>query len=350
VSPTVGYIVFGGGTVSIWVTAGAGCAWSARTEAPWLTIESGTSGTGTGAIIVSVAANGEASDRDGTVTVADQSVKLVQQGRTPCSYAVAPAEVTVGAEGGTGSVTIAAPSHCGWTASSDGWITLGVTSGSGNATVSYTVSAWTGTTGRSGEIRVEGQRVTIRQSRDPRTCAYTVSPTEFVLHWHHEGGDIRVTTDAGCTWTIRDTADWLSTPGAESRTGSDTARFVASVYLSDATRRAPIEIRWPAATAGQNVWVTQEGCRYGAGPSSFTFTAAGGNGMVTVVTQPVSPSCNLGCPWTAEPSAPWIRILSGSPGTGDNPFRFEVAPNTGAARSGTVRVGGQTVVVTQAGA
>jgi hypothetical protein len=338
-----------GGTVTITVTTGAGCAWSARTDAAWLTIQSGASGTGPGTISVAAGANADASAREATVTVAEQSVKLTQPGRTPCTYVVAPGDVRVGSEGGAGTVTITAPSHCAWTASSDAWIALSVTSGSGDATLNYTVAGWTGTSERSGEVRVEGQRVRIRQSRDPRTCVYTVSPTEFVLHWHDEGGDIRVTTDADCAWTIGESTDWLSTTGAASRTGSNTAHFATGAYLVDATRRAPIEIRWQTATAGQNVWITQEGCRYGAGPSSFTFTAAGGTGRVTVVTQPVTSSCRIGCPWTAESTATWIRITSGSPGSGDDEFRFQVDANTGGARSGTIRVGGQTVTIAQSG-
>ncbi len=342
---------FEGGTASITVSTAAACTWSARSESPWVTIQSGASGTGPGTVALAVAANAEASAREGTVLVAGQSMRLTQQGRAPCDYSLAPDGARFDADGGSGSLALTTAAHCAWTATtSDGWISLTVASGTGSGAVNYTVAGWSGDDERAGTIRVGTAVTTIRQSRDLRTCRYVVTPTEFVLHWHGEGGDIHVSTDSDCTWTVADSADWISTPGAESHTGSGTAVFVTSIYLVNGTRRAPVEIRWPTATEGQNVWVTQEGCRYGAYPTSLTFAAGGGSEHVYVVTQPVTVNCNLGCPWTAEPAASWIRIASGSPGSGDDRFRVEVgANNSGVARSGTIRVGGQTITVSQAG-
>lgn len=339
-----------GGAASISVSTGASCAWSARTDATWVTIQSGASGTGPGTIALAIAANVEPAAREGTVIVADQSVKLSQQGRAPCEYAIAPADARFDADGGPGLVTVTAPPHCAWTAaSSDPWVALAVTAGTGAGVVHYTVAEWSGAAERTATIRVADTNIAIRQSRDPHTCAYSVTPIDLVLHWHGPGGQIQITTDADCAWTARSTVDWLQLSGATSRSGPGVLQFDAPSYTADATRRAPLEIRWPAPSAGQNVWVTQEGCRYGAYPSSVTVAAAGGSEYINVLTQPISPSCSLGCPWSAEPSASWIRIASGSPGSGDDRFRFEVGPNTGAARSATIRVGGQTVMITQAG-
>jgi hypothetical protein len=341
---------FQGGAVSISVSTAAGCAWTARADAEWVTIQSGASGTGPGTIAISVGANPDASSRDSLVAISDQSVKLTQQGRTPCTYALTPDDARFGPEGGAGQVTIAAPSHCAWTAgSSDAWIAFVVASGTGDGVVSFTVAAWSGTAERSATIRVEDQTVSVRQSRDPRACVYAVTPVELVLHWHGPGGQVTVTTDADCTWTVGANADWLEVSGPRSRRGSGAVQFISDALTSDSTRRATIELRWPTPSAGQNVRVTQEGCRYGVYPQTVAFPAAGGTGSINVLTQPISPSCSLGCPWTAEPSASWIRIASGSPGSGDNPFHIEVSPNTGAARSGTIRVAGHTVTISQAG-
>ena len=342
---------FEGGTASIVVSTGAACSWTAQAGSSWVTIQSGASGTGPGTITLAISSNADASAREATVVVAGQSVRLTQQGRAACDYAISPDAARFDAGGGTGSVAVTTAAHCAWTATtSEAWITFTSAAGTGSGVVNYSVAGWSGSDDeRTGTIRVAGAVATVRQSRDPRTCTYTVTPTEIVLHWHGEGGDIRVSTDADCTWTVRDSADWISTPGAESRTGSATAHFVTSIYTMDATRRAPVEIRWPTPSQGQNVWVTQEGCRYGAYPTSLAFAAGGGSDYVNVLTQPVTAACNLGCPWTAEPSASWIRIASGSPGSGDDRFRVEVGPNTGAARSGTIRVGSQTITVSQAG-
>ncbi len=341
---------FQGGATSIAVSTAATCAWTARSDAEWVVIQSGASGTGPGTIAVTVVANPDAGAREASVSVAEQSVKLTQQGRTPCTYAIAPDNARFESDGGTGSITITAASHCAWTAvSSDAWIALAAAAGTGDGVVTYTVSAWTGDAERSATIRVEGQAVTIRQARDPRTCAYAVTPVDVVLHWHGPGGEIRVTTDADCTWTVRAAADWLDVSGAGSRSGSGVAQFSADPLTADSTRRAAVELRWPTPSAGQNVWITQEGCRYGAYPAAVNVPAAGGSEYINVLTQPISASCSLGCTWTAVPSASWIRVAAGSPGAGDDRFRVEIGPNTGGARTGTIRVGGQTITIAQAG-
>jgi hypothetical protein len=57
VSPTSGSIGSAGGQLTVQLSTLAGCAWSATTDAPWLTIIAGASGNGNGAIGMSVAAN-----------------------------------------------------------------------------------------------------------------------------------------------------------------------------------------------------------------------------------------------------------------------------------------------------
>ena len=53
------------------------------------------------------------------------------------------------------------------------------------------------------------------------------------------------------------------------------------------------------------------------------------------------------CPWTATSQAAWLTILDNAKSTGSGSFDVAVAPNTGAARSGTVTVNGQTVEIDQ---
>src|SRR5438132_7879597 len=57
-----------GGNTSIAVTTQAGCPWTAGSNAAWVTITAGTSGSGTGSVSYSVAANPDATQRTGTLT------------------------------------------------------------------------------------------------------------------------------------------------------------------------------------------------------------------------------------------------------------------------------------------
>ncbi|HEX8456526.1 MAG TPA: M36 family metallopeptidase [Pyrinomonadaceae bacterium] len=67
-------------TSSVSVTAGAGCNWTAVSNAAFLTITAGASGTGSGTVSYSVAANTGTTSRTGTLTIAGQTFTVSQSG------------------------------------------------------------------------------------------------------------------------------------------------------------------------------------------------------------------------------------------------------------------------------
>jgi sugar lactone lactonase YvrE len=95
------------------------------------------------------------------------------------------------------------------------------------------------------------------------------------------------------------------------------------------------------ATGPQYFPGSQSQCTYALSPSSYALNAAGNTGSLTVT--PTSSSCA----WTVSTTNPWITITSGSSGTGTGTVTYSVAANSGAARTGTMSIGGQTFTVTQ---
>ena len=74
--------VGGGGTVN--VTAAAGCNWSASSNAGFLTITGGASGSGNGNVSYTVTSNPEVLGRSGTLTIAGQTFTVIQSaGQVP---------------------------------------------------------------------------------------------------------------------------------------------------------------------------------------------------------------------------------------------------------------------------
>ena len=70
-------------------------------------------------------------------------------------------------------------------------------------------------------------------------------------------------------------------------------------------------------------------CRYSVTPAGLpSFAASGGTGSFQITT-------SANCAWSASSLVPWITITSGS-GTGSGTVNFNVAPNTGPARSGQI--------------
>jgi Zn-dependent metalloprotease len=82
ISPTSASYAAGGGTGSVSVTATAGCAWTAASNAAFISITSGSSGTGSGTVSYSVAANTGTTSRTGTLTIAGQTFTVTQAGTT----------------------------------------------------------------------------------------------------------------------------------------------------------------------------------------------------------------------------------------------------------------------------
>lgn len=340
-----------GGAGSLTIATSSSCSWTAVSDSPWVTVGS-ASGTGAATIQFSVAANDATASRRATITVGGQAVPVNQDARAACEYAVSPSSLDIIAAGSAATLTVSAASGCAWTATSpDGWVAVGSPgAGSGNGTVSLAIQSNTATSERTSTLTVAGRPVLVRQaaaSAPQPACEYSVSPVDSVVHWHATGVTLNISSSAGCSWTITTSDPWLSVDRG-SGTGSATIFVNFSQFTEDATRRAAVQVRWPTPTAGQNSWVNQQGCRYGVAPST-SFPAAGGTTMVTVVTQPVSESCSIGCPWTAVSNASWIHVTSSMPRAGDDAFSYQVDANGGAARVGTITVAGKTHTVSQAG-
>lgn len=83
------------------------------------------------------------------------------------------------------------------------------------------------------------------------------------------------------------------------------------------------------------------GCTYALTPTSANVTRGGASGTVTV-------TAGGGCQWSATSNVPWITLTSGAGGTGPGVVTYQVAPNPGPPRTGTVTIAGQSFTVRQA--
>jgi len=98
------------------------------------------------------------------------------------------------------------------------------------------------------------------------------------------------------------------------------------------------------STGNLGKWLnTASSCLYAISPTSKSFGPIGGNGAVAV-----GPSSQT-CTWTASESLSWVSIYSGSSGTGNGAAYYNVLPNTGVTRSGTITVAGKTHTIIQTG-
>jgi hypothetical protein len=352
VTPASASVPASGGTTTVHVDTAASCSWTARPEASWISL-SATAGSGPADIVVTVSANDRSELRSGLITIADKNMSIRQDGKAAvsCEYALDPQSQTFGPDAGHGRISVQTDQACGWTATaSDSWLTIRTGSGTGPGAIEYEFPANSGIAQRETRITVGDRSATVRQDAPAaEPCSYSVDPTSSRMHWHGGTLDVRLTTGVSCTWTAASGGSWLELLSPGSGSGATTIAARVGSFTEDSTRSAPIEVRWPTPTAGQNVWIAQEGCRYAITGDKFkTFSAEGGRADAYVIEQAVSIDCNIPCTWTAEPTVSWIRIVSGSPGAGYDRFTYEVLANTtGAPRSGAIRVMGQVLSITQ---
>jgi len=79
ISPTRTNFPKAGGTGSVAVKTATGCPWTAVSNASWITVTDGASGSGPGTVRYSVAAyTGRPRNRNGTMTIAGQTFTVKQ--------------------------------------------------------------------------------------------------------------------------------------------------------------------------------------------------------------------------------------------------------------------------------
>ena len=156
------------------VTTTAGCAWTATSNVPWLTLTTGASGNGGGTVGYNVAVN-TGSARNGTLSIAGHTFTVSQAAPTPsCTYSIDPTSVNVAAGAAPGpSVTVTTTAGCTWAATSNvQWLTVTAgASGNGGGTVGYNVAANTGSA-RNGTLSVAGHTFTVSQAASTPSCTY----------------------------------------------------------------------------------------------------------------------------------------------------------------------------------
>ena len=167
-SPATAAPAAAGGSGQFTVGAsGPSCTWTASSNAPWLNVTGGASGSGNGAVNYSVAQNSAATSRTASITINGQTsvttFTLVQGGA--CSYSLQQASQAFDDIGGDGTATVLAPGGCPWTATSSNtsFVTITTGAGVGDGSVAYSVAANTGAA-RTATLTIAGLTYTVAQA------------------------------------------------------------------------------------------------------------------------------------------------------------------------------------------
>lgn len=173
---------------------------------------------------------------------------------------------------------------------------------------------------------------------DTAYAATSMNPDAFVAKINPTGTKLLYSTYLGGSGMDYALAIALNSNGGAFVTGSAQSSDFPSTPGAFQTATGAVRTTAFVAEIGPKT----PACTYSASPGSAFFYSAGGTAHFGVV----APS---GCKSTPATSASWITVTSYG-GTGASPLAIHVASNTGAARTGTVTIGSQTLTLSQAAA
>ncbi len=242
----------------------------------WISIISGLTGTGSGAIGYSViAANNSGGARTGSFTVFNlvSNVNLavatftINQAAASCSsLAASPNQFTFGPAGGSGTVNFNT-SPCAWTITgTPSWIILSASTGTGSS-FSFTVQAGAA---RQATLSINGGPLTVSIKQTGLVCTYNIADSQAGFGVSRSftpsggGGGISIKAPAGCAWTAAANKPFITIGGSAGGSGNGNVGYGVASNSGSASATGTITI------AGL-VYVINE---QGAGAPSYTCSAS----------------------------------------------------------------------------
>ncbi|MFN8697415.1 MAG: C10 family peptidase [Burkholderiales bacterium] len=309
-------------------TAGSNCAWTAVSSAAWLTLTR-SSGTGSATIGYSASANSSSSPRTATVTIGRELFTLTQAaaGTFPTGISNGDFEqgVSMWSQQGAGPLIFADPGRA--------------RSGAGYA--------WLGGDNQANDVLSQTFFVPSNASSVSLSFWYRIRTTETTTTGAFDSLKVEVWNSAGSTRlaslqtlsNLNASSSWRQIPALDlSSFRGQTIRLVIGA-TTDPSNITDFFLDDFALSVGGST------CTYSVTPSSRSVTSAASSVQYSVTTSPAA-----GCPWSATTSSSWLTVALGTNKSGSDTFIVVADENTtGAPRSGSVTVGGQTVVVNQAG-
>jgi len=267
ISPTSASFGSDPATGSLTVTALAHCPWTAASNAAWLTITAGATGTGNGTVAYAVGENNEPSTRNAAIIVNERTFTVIQAAEpVDCEYSVSPVDFTP-CMAFTSDMTalVTTQATCSWTASpTASWITVtGGQSGNGTGVITFHVSEnWDPP--RQGIVEVRWPTVTAGQNLRVMQagCYYAVSTSAISVG--AAGGTARFEViqssdpigcggplQNACLWTAVSHASWITITSSMPRTGDDPVNFVVAPNGTGSARTGTIVVRDKVVTITQ---------------------------------------------------------------------------------------------------
>jgi len=311
------------------ITAPPTCSWTATSDASWITITGGQSGTGSGTVSYAVSANtiptliGTPTVRTGSILAGFHTFTVIQAStltdQPPSLDWVSPNS----GSGNSQTFTFSASDPRG--AANLGLIEVDFVRFGSNrfiCQVTYVINSFTEGNGASVSA---GSLSFLTDDQKTFTGPYTVGVSNVALQNSQCGVDL-----SGVTVTTSGNSVQMAFPMVFFGAGT----WSIQVTMVDNARNGVggIEGSWT---------VPPSFCSYSIGPAGATVGKNTTKGNIAI-------AAGSGCPWLASASASWIKVTSALGGDGGGVVSYAIAANTTAApRTGAITVAGQTFSISQ---
>jgi hypothetical protein len=329
-----------GGPVTVNLSASnSSCPWIVSGMPGWIS-PSPASGAGGGAVTLTLSPNG-GSTLNTTLSIGGASLPVTESGAS-CTGSLSPATDSLSSTGGTGrSATLTIQNGCFWTAAAPSWVSItSAASGSGGATtLTYDVAPNSSLQGRSANIQVAGQTLTVTETGVP--CSFSVSGDGVVQPWGGGSGSISVGANgSGCSWVASSNTSWITLNPAQGN-GNGAASYTVGSNSSSSSRTGTVTV------AAQSLVIAQSGttCSVTLASSEAVLTATGG--QISIGVQ--APS---NCGWTATDGDSWVTLQGAGSGVGNGTILYQIGANASSnSRASTVSISpGASFNIAEAGA
>lgn len=318
--------------------------WAVSSNQAWM-VPVKTTGSGTDSFMVTVTANTDTISRAGTLTFTSGAIThtvTAVQDSTPVYINTSPASISFSNTASSGKVYV--NSSVAWTVTADQtWVTLGKTSGTGNDSITLTVTANGTTSARTASLSFKGGSAayTLPVTQNSTASFLTVTPSTHT--GINTGQTLGASISSNVSWTVSCNETWvtlLKTVGS----GNDSLYFTLAANGTINKRTGTINVTTGSIT--QTLTLTQDSTPAYLTVNKSTVTFTQPTNADTVI---VSSNTN----WTASSSQTWLTLHKTS-GSGNDSLKLTATANTTfALRSAivTVAVGSliKTITVTQTG-
>ena len=285
------------------ISTAAACHWAATPSDPWITITSGSSGTGNGSVGYSVAPNPGSTDRTGSISINGVTSYTISQFGAGCSYTINPTNLNATAAGGSTFVAVYTPAGCTWDATSTD-LTL-TAPPIGKVGRNVTVPPNPGI-GRVLTATIAGQVFQVFQSGIE--CTAALSPYGTTVPAGGSTGSVGITLPAACGYNTVLGPSWINVTSGATGAGTGTIVYSVEPNPTTTTRSGTLTI------GGQPFTITQDplACSVTIDTAALgsPYGSGGGTGTIGI-------SANgANCSWSASSNAPWA-VLAPTTGSGN---------------------------------